>query len=278
MNTKKIIAHLVMRNEEIWVWYAIMSVIDFVDEILIWDTGSIDHSVEIIKLISNPKISFRQCKVTLSETDLSEVRNEMLKHSMDYDWMMILDADEVWLESSLKSTVQFIETNAQNYDSIVVPTLNCVGDVFHVSPPSAGRYQLAGKIGHYNLRFINLKIPDLHVSNPEGKLQSYLDKDNLPLQNRDSSRIQFLDAPYLHMTHLVRSTNREDEKSVFWRSEKRKYDFGVPLPKSFAYPKCFYLPHSLLVPSAFESRSWEFTLQAVWQTPLRRARNIFKHA
>ena len=47
----KVWAHTLVKNEERYIWYAVMSVIDWVDKILIWDTGSTDKTVEIIKEI-----------------------------------------------------------------------------------------------------------------------------------------------------------------------------------------------------------------------------------
>ena len=48
----RIVAHILVKNEEKWIWYSLMSVLDYVDEILVWDAGSTDRTVEIIKTIS----------------------------------------------------------------------------------------------------------------------------------------------------------------------------------------------------------------------------------
>ena len=45
----KIWAHTLVMNEDRFIWYAVMSVIDYVDKILIFDTGSTDGTVRIIK-------------------------------------------------------------------------------------------------------------------------------------------------------------------------------------------------------------------------------------
>lgn len=49
MNRKTIIAHTIIKNESRWLWYSATSVIDYVDKILLWDTGSTDGSLEIEK-------------------------------------------------------------------------------------------------------------------------------------------------------------------------------------------------------------------------------------
>ena len=49
-------AHTLVKNEERFVWFAINSVIDYVDEMRVWDNGSSDSTVKIIKSIKNSKI------------------------------------------------------------------------------------------------------------------------------------------------------------------------------------------------------------------------------
>ncbi len=276
MNKNRIVAHCQVKNEEVWVWYAIMSVIDYVDEVYVWDTGSIDKTIEIIKTINSSKISFKKAKPTPDEKTLAEVRQEMIEESKEFDWMMILDGDEVWPNRSIQAMTKFINDNGDKYDCIVVPTLNCLGDVFHVSPADAGRYNLLGKVGHFNIRFINLSLPGLHVLSEGGKLLTYLDSDNVEIQNRPWKKIAYIDEAYLHMTHLTRSWDRKNETSVFWRAVKKKYELGLKLPDDFAYPVCFYYPRPKLVTSPFTKRSLGFWLNALWQTPIRRFRRKIK--
>src|SRR3989338_6982361 len=47
--------HCVVKNEERWILYALKSILDIADEILIFDTGSTDKTVEIIKTIKTKK-------------------------------------------------------------------------------------------------------------------------------------------------------------------------------------------------------------------------------
>jgi len=52
----KIVAHTLIKNEENFVWYALNSVIDYVDEIKIGlDSGTSDKTEEIIRNIKNSK-------------------------------------------------------------------------------------------------------------------------------------------------------------------------------------------------------------------------------
>ena len=56
----KITAHMIVKNEENFVWYAVNSVVNFVDGMMIWDQGSTDRTVEIVKTINNPKITLKK--------------------------------------------------------------------------------------------------------------------------------------------------------------------------------------------------------------------------
>lgn len=265
----KIVANSQVKNEEKWVWFSLMSVINHLDLTLIWDTGSTDQTVDIIRHIRHPRLKFRIGPPTANETDLSQVRTQMLQ-ATSADWLMILDGDEVWPDASITLVREFINHEGHTYDSIITPTINLLGDVYHASPPDAGRYHLLNLIGHYNIRFINLRrVPGLYVSNPPGQLLSYYDASKTKVQDRDPQRIKFLPAPYLHMTHLDRSSTRQHDTAVFWRAAKKKYELGLRLPSDFKYPSSFYFPLPPQVSSPWAHRSLTYQFHALWQTPLR---------
>ena len=64
MNHKSTLwAHTMVKNEARWLWYSVNSVIDHVDKLLLWDTGSTDGSIEIEKELVRKypnKIVFKQ--------------------------------------------------------------------------------------------------------------------------------------------------------------------------------------------------------------------------
>ena len=41
--------HCIVKNEERWIWYSLMSVLEHSDKIIVYDTGSSDKTIEIIK-------------------------------------------------------------------------------------------------------------------------------------------------------------------------------------------------------------------------------------
>src|SRR5258708_27072684 len=118
-------AQVLIKNEENFIWYSVISVIDYIDEILIWDTGSTDSTKEIIKEIIKKyprKIKYKEIG-EVDKNKYSSVRQQMLDETKS-DWVFILDGDEIYFESSIRRIVSEIERNSKGWESIVVPTIN----------------------------------------------------------------------------------------------------------------------------------------------------------
>jgi len=63
MNVPRVTAHCLVKNEQRWVWFALMSVLDFVDEILVWDDSSTDATAKVVAQITSPKINYRRIRI-----------------------------------------------------------------------------------------------------------------------------------------------------------------------------------------------------------------------
>lgn len=272
MKSPKIIAHCLVKNEERFIWYAINSVLPYVDKIMVWDTGSTDKTVKIIKSIKSKKVHFKQLK-SITSAQFPHIRQQMLDQTpKNYTWIMVLDGDEIWPEISIKKATDFCRTHPQ-YESVVVRTNNLVGDIYHRLPQSAGHYHIAGHKGHLNLRFMNTKvIPGLNVQKPHGQ-QGYYDNSNALIQNRDPKKIKFLDVYYHHATHLIRSHSRHQDKQVIKRAFKFKYELGQAIPKT-QMPKIFFSKHPSIVPKVTAQASLKFWLLASIFTPIKRLKRV----
>jgi glycosyltransferase involved in cell wall biosynthesis len=266
MKKKIIWGNCLVRNEEHWVWYAIKSVIDHLDKILVWDTDSTDKTVQIIKSIKSHKILFKQYGPVSPETFIN-ARQEMFEQTKA-DWLFLIDGDEIWTKEGISKVTETIQKKGDEIESIVVKTINFLGDVYHYQEEAAGKYEIAGRKGHYNLRAMNLKIPGLHADLPHGQ-QGYFDADNKPIQKRDLQKILFLPINYFHATYLPRSSK---DAEVPLRSKKRKYEIGIPLPKKIKYPEVFYLPRPEIVPSPWLKMSGLEWVRGAVQTPLKKLR------
>lgn len=266
----KITAHAIVKNEVRFVWYSIMSIINFVDKILIYDTASTDGTKEILKLIKNK----HKDKVILKFIDevtvdsYSSVIQQMLDETKT-DWIFVIDADEIWWEDSIKKVYNEIQRNGQTLESIVVPTINLVGDIYHKQEDKAGLYKLAGRKGHLNLRAVNKNIPGLVSCGPHGQW-SWRDEDGRAIQDRDQSKIKFVNAPYLHATFLQRSSSKEGDSRVPKRAKKRKHEIGDALPKDFYYPEVFFRERPSIVPNVWEKMNKSFLAQSLVETPFRK--------
>ena len=227
----KIWVNTIVHNEENFIWFAVMSVVDFVDRVLIYDSGSEDKTVQIIeeiKKLKGDKIIFRKVGKVDAE-GMSKLRQKMLEES-NCDWILILDGDEIWWKNSIRRLVKKIRDERDNIDGIVVPVIIPVGDIYHIQEEAAGQYKLLGRKGHFNLRGINRKIPGLHIDKVY-PLEGYMNEENQLIQ--EGHQTIFFDAPYLHVTHLIRS-------SIKRRFDKFKYELGNKVPDNFKYPEVLY--------------------------------------
>lgn len=264
---KKIWANCVIKNEENFIWFAIMSVVDHVEKVLVWDTGSQDKTVEIIRKIQKIKKNKVELKQIgdVDKRQFSKVRQEMLDKS-NCDWILILDGDEVWWESSIKMVVDTINKKGDYLDAVVVPFYSVVGDIYHHQADMAGKYNLLGRKGHLTIRAINTKIKGLHVGGSYGS-EGYLDENNIPIQQGNTKRMLFINAPFLHLTHLKRSSLDDHNKY--------KYEIGEEFPENFKYPEVFYLSYPKVIPSPWKKNSGLNFIKGKMLTPFRKIKRKF---
>lgn len=274
---KTVTAHCLVKNEARFVWFSVMSVIRHVDKVLLWDTGSTDGTQDIIHEILKArevknKVDFKEIGEVNPET-FTKVRQSMLNETKT-DWFIVVDGDEIWWEESIVKVVAEINKGGDKIESIVVPTYNLVGDIFHYQEELAGGYNLAGRRGHLALRGVNRKIPGLKSDRPHGTW-GWTDNTGRMIQDRGPNKILFVEAPYLHATHLPRAKSRIQEFDVPKRAKKLKYEFGLPFSRDFYYPEVFFRPRPSIVPSPWEKMSLDYKLKAFLQTPLRKIKRGF---
>jgi glycosyltransferase involved in cell wall biosynthesis len=268
-------AHTLVKNEARWLWYAVSSVVKRVDKILLWDTGSTDGSCEIEKELEKKypgKIIVRERRQETAE-DFTKVRQEMLDATKS-DWFLMLDGDEIWFEDSIRNVTETIKREKNEIESVVVPTINLVGDIFHFQEESAGRYRFGDRIGHYNLRAVNRNIPGLHSQGEHG-IWGWADGEGRMIQDRDPGKIKFVNAQYLHTTFLHRGGLIGKDREVIKRSKKLKYELGKNFPVDYYYPEVFFSDRPDFIQSPWSTMSVPFGFRAFFETPLRKIKRKF---
>lgn len=195
----EITTHTIIKNEERFIKQVLLSVEKLVDKMLVWDTGSTDKTVEIIKSLKSPKIKFRQCN-KVGRTGLVKLRNEQIKFTQT-PWFLILDGDEIWSEKNLQKLIKAMKDAKSETIALVNKTKNCIGDLDHFVPEEKGRYQIGPWKGHLNIRAIR-NIKGLKVKG-EYPLEAYA-LNGKKIQDL-VERLEFVDTWYLHATHLKRS-------------------------------------------------------------------------
>ena len=119
-----------------------------------------------------------------------------------------------------------------------------VGDIYHYQSEDAGKYEIAGRKGHLTIRAMNRNIEGLHLTGPYGE-EGYVNKEGKPIQQGDSDKLIFLNAHFLHFTHLKRSSKDDHHKY--------KYDLGIKSDKGL--PEVFSLDKPAGIPLLCQGRS-----------------------
>ena len=109
---------MMVKNEEELLPRALQSMSDYVDEIVVVDTGSTDGTIEIAESFG-AKIYHHPW-----EGDFSKHRNQTLQYATG-DWIFILDADEEMKEGDGPGLRRLINESPENVSHILFRVLNC---------------------------------------------------------------------------------------------------------------------------------------------------------
>lgn len=255
--------HTIVKNEENWIWYSLMSVKDLVTEMLVVDDQSTDNTAQVIKTIKDPKINYSRVELK-NPSDLTEMRNKLVKETKT-EWFIILDGDEVWNYETFKSLLKYLEKLPKDIYAVTTRTRNCIGDIYHFLPESSGRYSILGIKGNLNMRAYR-KLPGFSWKG-DYPLEAYYDAKGKSINPQDK-HLAFFDNYYWHMTFLKRSQDRKKVKG--WRSEKM--ELGHSVERKNEFPEVFSLPHPPIVPDPWKKMKVHETAIAAAITPLKKLR------
>ena len=197
-------AHMIVKNEDQFIWYAISSVLPYVDKFIIFDTGSTDKTVEIIRLFKDKKIVFKQ-KEKVDALGLAALRNEQI-HFTKGGWIWIADGDEAYPQKTVKNILGIIN-GKKDYLGIIVHRYDLLGDIYHYQDEGVGAYNQFGKKGHYVLRLINKnKIPGLQVKG-EYPNEYYANRNGQSIKMLGKDEFAFVEERIFHAMYLPRSSS-----------------------------------------------------------------------
>lgn len=265
MNRKLITVHCLVRNEDKFVWFALNSVLPFVDRVLVYDTGSTDNTVAVIQTIQSAKIFFAE-KGAVTPQGHTRLRREMIAKTKT-PFFLLVDGDEVWPKRSLVKLLETIETLPEEKLGIVTRTRNCAGDAFHYLPEETGKYELAGQKGHLALHLYR-KVPGISI---EGDYPLEHVTYQGSILNTQEGKLLFLPVWYLHATHLSRSTSTGE---VLGR-RRMKTEAGISMERS-ELPAVFFQKRPAIVPDPLGRRSARWEILARILSPLRKIKRYAK--
>lgn len=251
INRPTITGHMVIKNEDKWVWFSIMSVIDFLDKLIIFDTGSVDKTCQIVDTISkNPKyiqkIIFKKYD-SVNVDDFYSFRQKQIEMTTT-DYFMVIDGDEIWYQDSLNELEKILYERKP--DLIATKFINCCGDIFHYQDFNRESYCIKDICGAITIRVYSTSIKGIRCGGKYG-VEGYLDIYNKSVQDSVWS-IETMSKPYLHTSLLVRSSAIIGDYSIQYRRKKIKQDWDYKFSKEFRYPEVFYWSRPSIVDDPFK--------------------------
>ncbi len=195
-----ITVHCRVRNEECFVRAAISSVLPLAEQVLVYDTGSTDRTLEEIRSIRSPKIEL-VATGQRSPLELAQLRNEMIDRTTT-EWCMIVDGDEIYPAHAVARIAELIPTIPDSIHRIAVHRRHFVSAFNFVSGTDR-----IGRI--YRRATIRHGIASSRVANAVGHETPYL-VANPSTPWAQFSRCLPADVWFFHCQYLVRSSKDAD--------------------------------------------------------------------
>ncbi len=259
---------MVVKNEDRFIWYAISSVLPYVVKLLIFDTGSTDNTVFIIKSFNDKKIIFQE-KGNVDAEELAKLRQQQIEMTKT-DWIWILDGDEVYPQKTAEKVVKLTE-NKSLY-GIIVNRYDLLGDIYHFQDEKIGVYNQFGKIGHYVLRLINKKrFKKLQVMGRYPN-EYFADSSGRSIKNYGKDKFAFVEEKIFHAMYLKRSTLGGNLKETLNRS-KQKIELGKKIDDK-ELPEVFFQKRPEMVPSVTDKMDFGYQLLAAIITPFKQIKRM----
>lgn len=194
---------MITRNEDQYLEECLASILDFVDEIIIIDTGSTDKTKEIARKYTQKIYDY------VWHDDFSAPRNEALKHATG-EWILVLDADEI-LPPESKSLIRNAISNGSHaayyLPQVTFTNIYTHDPLFVPSPITLKEKNFAGYIAGDIIRLFRNQKEVTYDFFVHETVEYSLRKHNLS--------IGWLAAPFLHL-HELKGKGRVTEKQGYY--------------------------------------------------------------
>lgn len=247
---RTVTAHTLIKNEDKYIWFAVMSVIDYVDRMIIFDTGSTDNTVAIVQRIMESgygeKIVFEE-KGLADRNRIGQLRQEMIERTTT-DYFFILDGDEIWWKSSMEELRSFVDGNDAPL-LLATHYINCAKDIRHYRKPGRDVYAFLDKNEAATIRLYSMQIPGIHCGGYYG-IEGFFDGDGNEVQCGKYA-IVWQQGKYLHTSYIRRSSKQNADLKVYSRISKLFPAYDYAFANDFKYPEVFYANYPAIVPPPF---------------------------
>ena len=257
---------MIVKNEDRFVWYAVNSTLPYVDRFIIFDTGSTDKTVAVIKTIKSGKIDFYQ-KYDASSAHLSSYRKEQAD-MVKKGWLWLVDADEVYPRATAATVVAKMNSPSR-LPGIIVRRYDLLGDIYHYQRETVGSYSHFGITGHYVLRCLD-KDTFTNIEVLGNYPREYFAEKGKPVIDLGKAKFFFVEKRIFHAAYLIRSTAGS---ILFNTLNRRKYKIELGLPVNRGQqPEIFSAPRPDIVPDVTGKRSLTYMVAASILTPVKIAK------
>jgi len=206
---------MIAKDEEGYIKDCLNAVKDFVDEIIIVDTGSTDNTQQLAKECGAQVQHLDWCD------DFAAARNESLKYTTK-DWILVLDADEVLAKKDLIKIKELIQSD--EYDAYSLDQRSYTDNYTYAGWQPCDNYQECKASGFFITKIVRLfkRGPKFH-----GKVHE-------SVENNIQGKIQDSKIPIHHYGHL------KGEQSLTQKREKYLKLGLAQIEKTPNDPKPYY--------------------------------------
>lgn len=268
--------HMIIKNEDRFIWYSVQSVLPYAGKIIIFDTGSSDNTIPILEQLqkNSDKIIFEKKKIEYTE-DIAQLRTEQIDRT-DTDWFWVVDGDEIYTRILGEEILDILNSKSNGLEGIVVRRYDLIGDIYHYQDERVGTYHLFGKAGHMVIRLLNKSnLPQLNVRGLY-PYEGYYDELGTEIIHHSPVRYTFTNGRMFHAMYLQRSSRGQNLADTFHRS-KWKIETGISFPRNMQYPEVFSMEHPDIVPNVRNTRGKSYEAAALILTPVKQLkRNVWR--